>query len=263
MKKDKILILFVSIFIVQNVFGQIEPIITDRPDQTESAAIVPKGYLQGEHGFSVHVTKPVNEYSVASTLFRYGINTNFELRLEIDPQIIVDEVENISGVNPVALGLKTKLMENNIIDLSLITHIQFAELSSPEFKTDYNAVTARLAAAHDLTGFWGIGYNIGIEWDGFHPAPYYVYTFTSGFSIGEKFGAFAEVFGEINYTAEVFGMPENTFNVHYYDGGFTFQPNENTQFDISAGLNHRLGITDYYTAVGFSYRFNTWSNKPE
>ncbi|MBC8045870.1 MAG: transporter [Fimbriimonadaceae bacterium] len=245
MKKNKPL-LIIFIFIVQNVFGQIEPIITDRPDQTESAALVPKGYFQGEHGFAINFNNIANEYSVLSSLIRFGINNNFELRLVIDPQIIATEVENISGINPVSIGLKTKLIENDIIQLSLITHLQFSKIATEDFKSNYNAIATRLTAAHTLTDFLGIGYNIGVEWDGFTGAPYYIYTFTSGFALGEKFGAFIELFGNFN----------ESFSENFADAGFTFQPTNNFQFDISAGTNINFDIADYFASVGFSYRFN-------
>ena len=39
-----------------NSFAQVEKIDTDRPDQTESAVLVPKKWVQLEMGFSVQTT---------------------------------------------------------------------------------------------------------------------------------------------------------------------------------------------------------------
>lgn len=58
MSKLKILkskILFFALFLYSTIFAQekeIEPIQTDRPDQTETPSLTPKGMLQVETGFS-------------------------------------------------------------------------------------------------------------------------------------------------------------------------------------------------------------------
>lgn len=61
---------------------KLDPIQTDRPDQTETAAIVPKGMFQVENGFSFQRKDANNSsFSLPSTLWKYGVNDNFELRL--------------------------------------------------------------------------------------------------------------------------------------------------------------------------------------
>jgi hypothetical protein len=236
-----------------------EPIITDRPDQTESTAIVPKGYFQGEHGFAVNLNDFYNEFSIASTLLRYGINPNFELRFEIDPKLI-DAIENIAGFNPVAFGLKTRLMENDFLDLSIITHIEFAQLSSQLFQPPFTALKTRLTVAHNLSDIWSIGYNAGIEWTGINPAPIYIYTFTSGLAIGDRCGVFAEVFGDISTHDDLPGEIKYDQGDHNFDAGFTCRVSNNLQLDISAGSNLPLSNNDYFISTGFAYRFNTLKN---
>ena len=122
----KIIILLLVCFYVSHMHAQNESIITDRPDQTESAALTPIGYLQGEHGFAVNFLDFNNEYSIASTLMRYGINEYFELRMEIAP-VINDANESEFGINPVSIGLKSKLITKENFALSLITHIQLSK----------------------------------------------------------------------------------------------------------------------------------------
>ena len=48
----QLLFLVVLICCVNQLDAQTSAIVTDRPDITESAAVVPTGWLQGEHGFS-------------------------------------------------------------------------------------------------------------------------------------------------------------------------------------------------------------------
>src|SRR5678815_5712327 len=58
----------------------IDPIDTDRPDQTESPVTISKNWMQIEHGFDAETD---NENSIlgSSTLFRYGLSERVELRV--------------------------------------------------------------------------------------------------------------------------------------------------------------------------------------
>ncbi len=96
--------LIISIFInCMITIAQVESIITDRPDQTESPAIVPAEYLQFEHGFSVEINDDVNTYSVFSSLIRFGVNENFELRMELHPHIYDSLQINDLRLDPVSI----------------------------------------------------------------------------------------------------------------------------------------------------------------
>ena len=256
----KIIILLLVCFYVSHMHAQNESIITDRPDQTESAALTPIGYLQGEHGFAVNFLDFNNEYSIASTLMRYGINEYFELRMEIAP-VINDANESEFGINPVSIGLKSKLITKENFALSLITHIQLSKIATKGLQTNYAAIATRLTAAHSINDWWNIGYNVGIEWDGFTPNPYYIYTITSGFSLGEHCGVFAEAYGNIFYSNPASDIIYDPLDQHFVDAGFTYSPNPDLQFDISGGTILQTGITDLFISTGVAYRFNTRKNK--
>lgn len=67
---------------------KLEPLSTDRPDQTESPTAMPKGFIQVETGSSYESSKKniinFENYSYNSTLIRYGLINNLELRLGLD-----------------------------------------------------------------------------------------------------------------------------------------------------------------------------------
>ena len=79
--KTKVL-LFI-LLISSSIYSQsIEPIQADRPDQTETPAIVPKGMFQVETGFTFQKNDAISKsLSLPTTLWKYGVNENFELRL--------------------------------------------------------------------------------------------------------------------------------------------------------------------------------------
>jgi hypothetical protein len=65
------------------LFGQKLPSIQlDRPDQTECPFITPKKYIQIENGFTIeNKDKNQKTYYYPSSLWKFGVNEKFELRL--------------------------------------------------------------------------------------------------------------------------------------------------------------------------------------
>lgn len=99
MKTKITLLLF---FVSTAIFSQNqEPIQTDRPDQTETPALVPKGMFQVETGFSVQKNDAnSNTQTLPSTLWKYGVNDHFELRLITELTTEKNINDKVSGFNP-------------------------------------------------------------------------------------------------------------------------------------------------------------------
>jgi hypothetical protein len=226
----------------------IEPIQADRPDQTETPAIVPIGMFQVETGFTFQKNdKKSNLFSLPTTLWKYGVNENFELRLITE---FISEENNISksnGFNPIYVGFKVKLTnEKGIIPkTSFISHISLQNVASSKYKTDFYAPEFRFVMQHTLNEKLSLSYNLGAEWDGFTPEPTFIYTLTTGYSISDKLGSYIELFG--------FG-PQNSKANHSFDGGLTYLINNNFMLDLSSGVGITNNAPDYYTAIGFSFR---------
>src|SRR4051812_23805093 len=77
--------LFIFLFCFGNsiVFAQepLEKIETDRPDQTESPAIVPKRWFQFESGVIREAYAYNTLYTLPTLLSKYGVSKKLELRL--------------------------------------------------------------------------------------------------------------------------------------------------------------------------------------
>lgn len=54
----------------------------------------------------------------------------------------------------------------------------------------------------------------------------YIYTIAYGYSISDRFGVYAEVYGD---------FPEDGVASHSWDGGFTYLVKDNLQLDILVG----------------------------
>ena len=246
MKTKKLLL---SLLISSSIYSQtIEPIQADRPDQTETPAIVPRGMFQVEAGFTFQKNDAFSKsFSLPSTLWKYGVNENFELRLITE--FLSEEINNekFSGLSPIFVGFKVKLTEEKgiIPKTSFIAHIGLPNAASTRYKTDYFAPEFRFAMQHTLAEKFSLSYNLGSEWDGFSTEPTFLYTLTTGYAITPKIGSYIELFGF---------APQNDKTNHNLDGGVTYLINNNFMVDLSSSIGITDNAPDLYIAFGFSFR---------
>ena len=243
-----IIFLFCLLMLCNLQAQETEPIQADRPDQTETPAIVPAGMFQVEAGFSYQKEKPKQtSYTLPSVLLKYGVNENFELRVITEFNYEKINNTNQSGFSSVLVGFKSKLCsENGIIPkTSFIAHIGLPNFASTKYKTDYFAPQFRFTMQHTLSKKLSLSYNLGSEWNGFTAEPIFLYTLTTGYSITEKLGSYIELFGF---------APQNTQSNHNCDGGITYLINNNFMLDLSSGIGLTQTAPNFYMAFGFSFR---------
>lgn len=245
MKTLKIIFLLTPLLVSSQ---EIKPLETDRPDQTETPAIVPRGMFQSESGFSYQEDDAVSKsYVLPSTLWKYGVNDNFELRLITEFSIEGNSEEKDFGLKPISIGCKIKISEEKGFwpKTSFIGHISIPNLASNKFKSEYLAPEFRFTMQHSLSEKSYLGYNLGAEWDGFSSQPTFIYTLVTGRSITNKIGAYIEVFGF---------SPQNEVAYHSFAGGFTYLFSNNFMVDLSGGKGISKTAPLYYYALGISFR---------
>ncbi len=247
LKQFILLFILLSSFFLSN--AQLAPIQLDRPDQTECPFIVPQGYIQAENGFTYeNINSTATNLLYPTTLWKYGLNKNAELRIitEINRKQIDKEI--INGLNPVTIGFKAKICEEKgIIPLtSFIGHLTSSNWGSKAFHTDYFAPSFRFVMQHTLSEKASLSYNLGARWDGMTARETYIYTLTTGFSLTDKLGYYIELYGFI---------PNGGVADHRCDGGFTYLVNNDFMLDISGGLGITKNASRNYIALGISYRF--------
>jgi hypothetical protein len=242
---------------VATVAAQQKPdIITDRPDQTESPSLVPRGGLQIETGFvyendRVGSIKTVN-YTYNTTLLKYGVNENFELRfiseyLGQKTAIGENSQTKISGFSPTALGVKIRLADEKGFwpQAALIGHINLRS-GSRAFKPDDTAADFRFTFAHTLSEKLSLSYNLGAEWDGETPEAAFLYTFSLGYTVTNRMGVFLEGYSF---------FPEDSKADNRMDAGLTFKFSPVVQWDISGGFGLSENAPDSFLSTGLSVRF--------
>jgi hypothetical protein len=240
----------ICLFLVVSIscYSQKEPLEADRPDQTETPSIVPKGMFQVESGFTFQKnTSKSTTFSMPSTLWKYGISTTIELRLITEFIFEKDETQKQNGLLPVAVGFKINLMQEKgwLPKTSLISHVSLKNWSSSKYKYDYYVPDFRFTMQHKLGDNFCLGYNLGAEWDGFTKQSTALYTLTTGYSINEKLGSYLELFGF---------APQNEIAYHNFDGGFTYLINNNFMVDLSSGFGITQSAPKHYFALGVSFR---------
>ena len=235
-----------------NLFGQsLSAIQLDRPDQTECPFITPKKYIQIENGFTFETfDQSQMSFYYPSTLWKYGVNEKFELRLITE---LVSEKTNVNtntGFLPITIGFKTSLFEERGIlpKTSFIGHITTSKIGGKEFQTKYITPSFRFTMQHTLTKKISLAYNLGAEWNGENAEHSYIYTLTTGFSLTDKIGCYTELYGFI---------PAEKKTEHRFDCGLTYLINNDFMADISGGFGLTENAPKNYISLGLSYRFKT------
>ena len=190
-----------------------QTINTDRPDQTESSAVVPAGSLQWECGFSSTWTPTfggtLRELAVPNSLFRVSLHEKFELRVVHQLNRISDvdwggEDQIAEGTSDVELGAKIQLWqrEGSRTEIAYLGHAVLPT-GDPDLNGSSTGMVNKLCISHDVGRDWALGYMA----NGVHLAS--------------------------------------------FDAGLTLLSSDQWQWDISygTGINHRMN----FTAVGFSW----------
>ena len=233
-----------------------KPLVTDRPDATEASSTVGKGVLQFETGglyesFEENGTQLEN-YTYNTMLIRYGILDNVEFRLgwnfvEGVTKINGNTLDNVtSGLTPLLLGLKIDITKENgaMPEIALVGHVFPIFSSSTDYKPETTGTDFRLSVSHTLSEKSSLGYNIGSQWGNDSPEAAAIYTLAYGYSFTNKFGFYAELYGD---------LPEDRSANHYWDAGLTYLVNNDLQLDTYFGTSITKG-QDLLLGLGISYR---------
>lgn len=249
------------VFLVISVFARAQDIvpelITDRPDQTESSAVVPLKSLQIETGFMLETdeTDLIQETSYAynTTLLRFGLLENLELRMGLDylgQKVAIkntDTTNTISGFSPIYTGFKVKIADEDgwKPEVAFLGGLVLPFTANEKFKPEYTAANIRFAFSHTLSDRFSLGYNLGAEWDGETAIPGYFYSLALGISVSNRLGTFIESYGLI---------PEEGGSEHLFDAGFTYLVMPNFQLDVSGGIGLNSNAINNFVSLGLTYR---------
>ena len=164
-KSTKIYLIFLHFLLISQAFGM-EPIDTDGPDFVESSEVVPKDYFQYELGFGANSTsKNLEQSSGYETplLMRYGVNKNFEVRVQSDGYMYQNGEK---GIGTTAFGFKYQSNSRNLRTgapaIAWIVHLE-TPLASSKFRNNGVLPSIRSVITWDLKNNFSLGIMPGLS----------------------------------------------------------------------------------------------------
>lgn len=245
-----------------STIAQDDSIITDRPDLTESTAVVGKNRFQIETSFLYErATEGLDEEGYFTpTLLRYGITDELELRLETD-LLSHTSVEtglgdaNTSGYSPLSFGMKYFWLDADQSVLSSDTSVLVnvgTPTGSSVFSTDDVTGEIKLLLDWELAETWGLGINAGLIYDVDDFGDEF-FAGTATVALGHDWTGRFSSFWEVAYQGPTSSQNEHELLV---DTGVTYLLNPDAQVDFAIGTG-QAGDTgpDVFFTAGISLRF--------
>ncbi|MFQ5743479.1 MAG: transporter [Acidobacteriota bacterium] len=232
------------------------PMVTDRPDATESTETVSPGIFQLEMGYTNSRIEEERAHVFGEILLRVGLSELVELRLGFNSYRWVSLPQaRLVGVEDSSLGVKLRLLEGGAgfgLDRPAVALLVTTALptGSSAFRENSLQPEVRLALSWELTERVGMGSNLafgylsesGARFDQFSA------TLTAGYAVSDRVGVYLEYFGTFPEAAD--GRHR-----HFLNSGATFLLDRDLQLDarIGTGLNGRA--KDHFLGVGTSLRW--------
>lgn len=239
-------------------------LVTDRPDQTESAVTVAPGVFQLELGWTQTRDDEdgvsVESWEAPGTLLRIGLAERVELRLGwtgfVDQEVEIGRREaSVDGLGDAEIGAKILLAEERGGRPQMAVLVGTSvPVGDDAFTSDRFDPALRLALSHTLSERLSLGYNLGVgleseELDGErHTLSTYLYTVALGIGLSERWGAFVELYGDLPGSAE-------GDDAHAFDGGLTYLLHDRLQLDLAAGVGLSDAAADHFIGLGLSVRW--------
>jgi hypothetical protein len=233
-----------------------EPLVSDRPDYTESTVTVRPGVVQLEGGHTFERVTSEKTNTTGELLLRIGIAQRAELRIEPGSYTkITSPGAEASGWEDGALGTKLRLYARPNDTPSFVPDISLvAATSLPTggrvFRQRRLQPEAKLANAWTITDKVDLSTNLVVSRPVDENGRYTELAASAsfGFDLTPRLGAFAEVFGFAP-------QRDNVGRTHYVDTGFTFGLTPNFQLDARGGVGLNGAAPDYFIGFGLVRRW--------
>lgn len=238
-----------------------EPLVTDRPDFTESSSTVGRGVNQIEMGYTYTHDESGNtstrSHSYPEILWRRGIVAEWlELRIGWN---YGEERVNTGGTvanqgdsDDIYLGFKIALTPQEcwLPEMALLPQMTIpvggpfsAEEVLPGLNWLYSwEVNDWLSIAGSTQGNRALDEVTGDAYIEFAQSA------AAGISLTDTLGVYAEWYAFLPSSADT------AQNEHYFNGGFAYLLSDNVQLDIRAGVGLNGAADDYFIGTGASFR---------
>ncbi len=246
-----------------------EPMVTDRPDFTESTLTVPRGRAQVELGYTYVYDEEdgvrAGDHVFPESLLRVGLAKDWELRVfwlggsltesmfreTNDAGRRVDVKDHEDGATDMSIGFKYHIREQDgwIPDMGVIGEVSIPTGTRSKTSGDVDpgakflwayALTDRLS----LSGNFNIAVPTGEKGRFFQTAA----SVSMGYAWTDWMGSYVEYFG-------IYPNDRDSDCAHTVNGGFTFPITDNLQFDVRVGVGLNEEADDLFAGSGLAIRF--------
>lgn len=237
---------------------KVEPIVAERPGFTNPPQTLAKKQFQIESGFYYEADKikntdiKIDNFLYPTTLLRYGLMKNIELRLEVDYAGISTSSSStskvsVNGLNPVIVGAKFYLFEQKKArpEAAFVFGLTLPYIGKKDFRPKYAAPSLAFYFQNTLNKKWSIGYNAGMQWNGNDAVPTSFLTFSPTYNFSKKVAGSVEIY---SYFSDA---QQPDFRL---DAGLAYIPLPNLQIDIYGGPGLSGPTTNFFISAGVSLR---------
>jgi hypothetical protein len=239
-----------------------EALASDRPDFTEASCTVGRSVRQLEMGYTFTYdddgTTRLNAHSAPEFLFRAGVLAEWlELRVGWNYAFETTETggirDTLEGSEDLYLGLKLGLTQQQGIlpDMALMPQMTVPLGSS--FTADQVLPGMNWLYGWEINDFLSTAGStqVNLALDDLTSDEYVevAQSWTIGYSLGEKLGAYTEWFVFLPAGAET------ARTQHYLDGGLTYSVTNDLQLDVRVGKGISSAADDLFAGVGAVVRW--------
>lgn len=235
---------------------------TDRPDFVEASTTVGKGVLQIESGYTYIRNNDPGDvsttHSIGEVLFRYGVIEDWlELRLGVFPfsqtQSVPAPATTNRGLDDLYLGVKLGLtpQEGWLPEMALVPQMT-VPTGHDSVSADHVLAGMNWLYGWDVTDFIAIGastqFNSAVDGETLRRYTEWAQAITINYNLTDDVGAYTEWFCFVPSGATSERVQ------HYMDGGITYRPTPDMQFDVRAGFGLTGASDDFFIGTGYSIR---------
>lgn len=250
--KHQLRLLFVVLLFSFSAIAQDDKIKTDRPTETQTPELVPKGFLQIESGLRKEQLN-ASDYKIVhpNAQLKYGLSKKVELRADISGASVKEASKGVFkyGLKPVQLGFKNTLLEEKgaLPQTALYTMLGIPTLASKDHQVPHLAPNVRLLMENKIGKNLELEYNVGAEWDGENTLPQWMASIDPQWLVGDKWQLFTELYGK---------WQRGESAEYVADAGAAYYLSNNARLDVIGGKGLSKAAPDYFIEVGFSFRLH-------
>lgn len=233
--------------------GQAEaPMVTDRPDFTESALTVPRGGIQLESGYTFTQADDAEEHTLGEVLFRVGLVDRLEARIGLGSHAwVAAPGENPSGFDDPSLGMKAVLAREETAGVqAAVLAGSTIPIGDDDVGEDEWQPEVKVAVSRGLSDRLALAANAGYaraseDGEGFDQGSA---SLSLGIGLSERWSAYAEAYG-------IFPAGLSDDDEAVLNGGLTFLVHPLLQLDARAGAGLTDAAADLFVGVGIARRW--------